>query len=214
MKRYEYKLSFPLEDYAEVLRSLLSNSFLFSEIYNERLINNIYFDTIDFADFYSNVNGHSERSKFRIRWYGKDKNVAAILENKSKVGEVGDKISYSINKTLNPTMLDNISDFIDFEDMNVKLAFSNRRPVLLNQYIRRYFISYDHKIRITLDRDIRFGLPTFNPNLHTVPIQVGILEIKCAIEDKLLIDQILQSLNLRMDKFSKYVSGIISQYVL
>ena len=42
----------------------------FSEIYQQRNINNIYYDNFDFQCYNDNVIGISNRIKARLRWYG------------------------------------------------------------------------------------------------------------------------------------------------
>ena len=46
------------------------NTAMFSEIFSERLVNNIYFDSENLKNYYANIYGDMERKKIRIRWYG------------------------------------------------------------------------------------------------------------------------------------------------
>ena len=39
----------------------------FSEIFHQRFINNIYFDTLGFENYYDNIDGIANRVKYRIR---------------------------------------------------------------------------------------------------------------------------------------------------
>lgn len=208
MKRYEYKLSFPLNDYEEVVRRLLSSAYFFREIYHERTIHNVYFDTVDFHDYKANIDGHDERSKFRLRWYGSDHEFMPTLEEKIKIGEVGYKksIPHTSKMTLND--LKSYKASVHLENMDQGLRFKERHPVLINQYQRRYFEASNQKVRITLDRKLQFKAfsSAFSPDAYG--LNVGVLEIKCSVEDKLEILELIQSLHLRLDKFSKYVTGI------
>ena len=66
-----------------VLNKILINDFLniiksypfnVTNSYPSRYINNIYFDTLSLKNFYSNISGERNRTKYRLRWYGlKDK---------------------------------------------------------------------------------------------------------------------------------------------
>ena len=66
---------------------------LFSEIFYERKVNNIYFDSAGLENFQNHLAGISSRLKIRIRWYGKMFGVikAPVLEIKIKENEIGDK---------------------------------------------------------------------------------------------------------------------------
>jgi SPX domain protein involved in polyphosphate accumulation len=55
---------------------------MFIEKYPMRVVNNIYFDTIDFSSYQSNIDGASNRSKVRIRWY----NESCIPEIHNEMG--------------------------------------------------------------------------------------------------------------------------------
>ena len=43
---------------------------IFREIYHERTVNNLYFDSYEMKSYLDNVSGNSQRAKVRIRWYG------------------------------------------------------------------------------------------------------------------------------------------------
>ena len=69
---YRYERKFFIDNLTiEKIESIVRlNSFVFSEIYSSRYINNIYFDTYSFSNYFDNVDGLSDRFKVRIRWYG------------------------------------------------------------------------------------------------------------------------------------------------
>ena len=69
--RYERKFFLQTMDRISVENLIMSHPALFTEIYHERYINNIYFDNLDFNNFEDNVHGNIHRKKYRIRWYGK-----------------------------------------------------------------------------------------------------------------------------------------------
>ena len=68
--RYERKFVSDNLCYEQVEDAILENNFLFSEIYHKRQINNIYFDDIQFNAYHQNIEGLSQRKKYRLRWYG------------------------------------------------------------------------------------------------------------------------------------------------
>ena len=84
------------------------NPVFFFEIFRERFINNIYFDTPNLTFFYDNVVGKSNRKKIRIRWYGDffGEIQTPVLEFKLKNGYTGKKksfplIDFNLNKNFN-----------------------------------------------------------------------------------------------------------------
>lgn len=89
--RYELKMTFDVMQTQEILNKLLSSSLSFKEIFYERQVNNIYFDTLDYDDLKANIDGLFHRSKFRIRWYGCEETFYPILEEKIKQGQLGYK---------------------------------------------------------------------------------------------------------------------------
>ena len=70
--RYERK--YKIESIsADVVRQIVTNHpASFRKIYPDRKVNNIYFDNSELSAYFENVNGVSERRKFRVRWYGED----------------------------------------------------------------------------------------------------------------------------------------------
>ena len=72
---------------------------IFSEIFHERSVNNIYFDTPDLNNYFDNIDGNMYRVKSRIRWYGMTFGVIEkpVLELKIKNGLLGRKESYSLD---------------------------------------------------------------------------------------------------------------------
>ena len=95
--RYERKFVVPYLDKEETLQVIFSNTYFFKEIFYERQVNNIYFDSLDMDSYFDNILGNSDRSKIRIRWYGEIENVEKpVLEIKIKKGLVGTKLSYPL----------------------------------------------------------------------------------------------------------------------
>ena len=65
--------------------------------YPSRLVNNVYFDTHDYAAFSENLLGSSSRTKVRYRWYGEEQGPAVgVLEIKFKRNYFGWKTRYRI----------------------------------------------------------------------------------------------------------------------
>ena len=119
MDKYRYERKFFVENKTAIELDLIvkNHPYFFKEIFKERFINNIYFDTPNLSNYYANVDGNYNRRKVRIRWYG---NLLGEIENpkleiKIKQGELGNKIIHSVNNfILNNEIYKNIIfDLVD-----------------------------------------------------------------------------------------------------
>ena len=72
LKKYRYERKFVTSSFStiEVEALIKMHPAMFSEVFFERWVRNIYFDSLELKNFYSNVNGDMQRRKARIRWYG------------------------------------------------------------------------------------------------------------------------------------------------
>ncbi len=213
-QRFEKKFYVSNCSIDEMMLIVKSNPGLFSEIFHQREVNNIYFDSKDLSFFKDNIEGQSKRMKVRIRWYNElfGKIPKPILELKIKNGQLGKKIT----KALDPLELlqnCNLDNFI-YSLNNIihnGIILKSLSPTLLNQYSRRYFLSNDEKIRITIDFNQFFyklnkGRNSFMNNYSNQ--NAIILEIKYNKNDDKNIDQITNHFPFRVTKSSKYVSGV------
>lgn len=191
----------------------------FSERYQPRRVNNIYFDTPTLEYFADNIQGKAERIKYRIRWYGNVwGEVSPILELKIKKGLVGYKKSYPLkNFTVNENLtkedlIESICHSNVPDDITEKIKILE--PVLLNSYERRYFESFNRKFRLTFDtkvsyyhfnRTIQFGKPVND-------FSSFILEMKYDQEHDKQAERITQIFPFRLSKSSKYINGILHFY--
>jgi len=178
----------------------------FHRLFPDRIVNNIYFDTPDFLTFYQNVAGVNERSKFRLRWYGRHyQNIEkSVFEVKMKHNDLGSKRLYKFG------------DFswgkaphLHKDLAQLSLEFAVLRPSLYNYYLRSYFGTSDGKFRITIDRNMHFAMPSSRPSFHLTNRRV-VVEIKYKEIDDQATDFIFQHLPFRPTKSSKYVTGILS----
>lgn len=216
--RYERKFTVPNNYRLDTIEHCIkSNSFLFREVFFERQVNNIYFDTPAFNDYFDNVLGVSDRKKIRIRWYGDTfGNIKKpVLEIKIKKGIVGDKWSYK----LKPFTLDNkftnqtIQQIFGESNLPIPILESTKMvtPTLLNSYSRRYYLSADNRFRVTLDFKLLYHKidKVFN-NFNFAPSQDEnkIVELKYALQDDDDANKISTQFPFRLNKNSKYVNGV------
>ena len=217
--RFERKFLTDQLSYHQLEHIVLSHPACFRQMFFRRKVNNIYFDTPDLRFFDDNVSGRSDRVKVRIRWY--DSSISQIksptLEFKIKKGLVGRKSTFKMDDFV----LDNQTskEFFDsyFRKQNLPeqvLEFVLRlEPVLINNYLRNYFLSFDNKFRFTIDQELKFY--DFRSLFKGKGFQVSdrykrVLELKYDQENDDSAANIVSILPIRVTKSSKYVSGIYS----
>jgi SPX domain protein involved in polyphosphate accumulation len=193
----------------------------FRTAYPSRIVNNIYFDNVDLSSYQENLSGKSSRTKVRLRWYGDTFDpTEAFLELKIKRNKLGWKIHNKVlfKKKLSQMSWNEIRENIKSQiDNNFQLYFvMTDFPVIINCYERDYFASLDGKIRITLDRNIKFYdqrmTHKINNQFSTNSPNITILEIKSSTEDLDLCSRAMASIEIPQSKSSKYVIGVQSVF--
>jgi hypothetical protein len=215
--RYERKMLPPNTDPAAVEHRIRLHPAGFREVYPPREVNNLYLDTPGRADFHEHVQGVSARSKTRIRWYGPLNGTIdrATLELKIKRGGVGRKESYPIENF----SLRHAADADALRPLlkamaapgAVRAAVELRRPSLVNRYARRYYLSADGLVRLTLDTQLHYFDPRHpdRPLNHPVrDARAVVLELKYAPDQAGLAAAIVNRLPFRLARCSKYVEGV------
>ena len=101
--RYERKWIFNNVNYLSVLNKSFNSKFLFQKQYPKRFVNSLYLDDQNYTSVRENLNGVSERKKFRIRWYGKDRFILnkPKLEVKIKNNFLNYKVFFLLNEINN-----------------------------------------------------------------------------------------------------------------
>ena len=206
--RYERKYLIRNVDLPSFLYEIYNNHYI--EVYEERIINNLYFDDLDFNSLMDNIDGLSERKKYRLRWYGN------TFENSKKQFEVKSKSEFLNTKKVFNLGEYAIKDLTDFNrsfekikrhlllnDQNLFFLFQKKSLMNFNSYERKYFLSTDKNIRITIDKNLKFYSPTTKNVFKENKV---IVEIKYEKGYDFKNDINYLTLN----KYSKYVKGIIS----
>ena len=215
--RFERKFHIDSLDLHQVEIMLKEHSFMFSEVYYERMVNNIYFDTVDFQHYFENINGVSRRLKVRIRWYG---NLFGIIHHPTL--ELKLKHNHHVGKLLYPLKSFTLDE--DFSINKARLLFQESNLTrhsleylktlefsLLNSYRRKYFLSANKKYRVTLDTNLR--MHKINPHSNnflfkTVASQSVIFELKYNQSDDKPIETITNYFPFRLTRSSKYAFGL------
>ena len=215
--RYERKFLITDYSYADVLQLIKFHPACFNEIFEERSVNNIYFDALGMNNYYDNIEGEKDRVKVRIRWYGDLFGAIQkpILEYKIKKGLLGNKRSYVLNPfLLNPDFdKKQIESALDLESIPVavKNELLSIKPTLLNTYKRRYFLSADKKFRITIDYQMTFYKINFSGNTFlnkVVDTKSIVLELKYDSLDEIEGKEVGAAFPFKLTKNSKYLQGL------
>ena len=211
--RYERKYLVRHVPLALVRQIVAQHPASFRQLYPDRQINNIYFDTPDFTTYRANVVGTGMRKKFRVRWYGDDfwNLQQATLEIKHRSNQTGTKDFFDL-------------DPFDWQQLPELTATVNRltrnggllQPMLLTHYHRAYLGTGDGKFRLTIDTAQHFmGVRNFHfhetlrsaRRFRRAPDFV-VLELKYDAPHDDDAQRILQYLPFRQTKSSKYVNGV------
>ena len=208
--RYERKYLLERSELNRFMKKLYLNNF--EEIYLDRKINNIYYDTMSLSSFMETKEGVSNRVKYRVRWYGKIHGESEkVLELKIKSEFLNRKKSYPLGnfKFRAPIIgnLKSLNDIVNKKLLHENSAFLNHKynfhPVLYNNYNREYFFSQKLGIRITIDSDLNFK-SFINGNCAKDDKKL-IVEIKYPKENFFMMRDLF---NLELKKKSKFETGI------
>jgi len=197
------------------VEALLNYSFAgFHEIYTQRQVNNIYFDTFNKQDYRANNLGVSQRKKYRIRWYGEffQNEITPTFEIKEKSGDTNRKRTLLLNqspfsdlgticKSLRRQVLSH-----DLIDESIRFQFKQREPSIANTYQRKYFLSGDGKCRATIDSNLKFSSVFSSKWYSPYPKNTCILELKYLPDYESL--EFVQEFPTRLTRSSKYCIGV------
>lgn len=215
--RYEIKRVVPDTELPVVLAWLRLHHLGFSEAFPPRWVNNVYFDTEQLSSVGDNLAGIGRRVKMRLRWYGLPRTVdRGVVEFKCKQDLLGWKVAHRVSGTIDLCSVTwrDVTDRIgaDLPESARHSVWFARRPVLINRYHRRYQVSWDGRIRATVDTDVAVHSQwmSMRPNLtRAVPGQRRIvLELKAASADHERLAQASNGMPGGVGKHSKYLAGI------
>ena len=211
--RYERKFFITNLSLSEVEVLVKVHPYQFFEIYHQRFINNIYYDSPTLECLEDNISGVNNRMKVRIRWYGDlfGNIEKSKLELKIRTGFLGKKHSTMVEpfQLCIGDSVNSLSPDIKYYGKNMSIDLSSFRPTLLNRYSRKYYLSQDKSFRITIDSNQIFSVlrnNVFSNNLkdsHSVIVELKYDEV---MDD--LAREISTLFPFRLSKSSKYVRGL------
>ena len=225
MNNYRSEIKFVCykQNYSLIKNWIRFNKFNFFKEYDDRNINNIYFDSLDYKAFNDNLVGLPSRLKVRYRWYGNlfsnDKKNEGSLEFKFKKNIYGYKKIFKINDltlNLNSNWKDIKNKILKKLTPEYKILFDiNSEKILINRYKREYFISRDKKLRVTLDRNIeifdqRTALIKPNFKFKNFTQDYLVIEFKFNKEDKMFLNDLDINIPIKASRNSKYINGVRS----
>ena len=190
------------KEYKFVLDSRQLNSFYkfydnnFLNLHPSRRIVSLYFDTVDFKLYNKSILDDVEKFKYRFRQYPSvSTNISKEIKFNTKKGK--EKISDKTN-------------FQNFKDIpNQTYRGFNLIPTLFVDYHREYY-EIDKKIRVTIDKKIKFS-PSKNRSLISKDNSIN----NIIVEFKLLsskIEDVSTYFFTNPVAFSKYEVGIAKTY--
>ena len=207
--RYERKYKLNISEYNILVNNVLSDGMKVQ--HPTRFINNIYFDSLNFDSYFENVEGESERNKYRLRWYGVQfDTIKPTFEVKIKKDQVNKKKNLKIPEVAFSSFSDvekvfrHVLNYMEKKEAILFFEMMNKIPAILNRYKRDYFLSKDGETRLTIDRNMFFY--NCRNNQQYTQDEIMIVEVKHAsnITPKINFDKF----QLILGKNSKYVTGI------
>ena len=217
MKDFRYEIKFVLNENMLFEYLQLAKTISAYNKYPNRIVQSLYFDTINFDNIKDNLSGISNRNKLRLRWYSESSD-SPVLEIKNREGRVGNKNKFIIEDITTKDL-----EFIScgelknklFYYMNAKFPKENvfnklYLPVIKVNYNREY-LQTNSGIRLTLDKNICFKNISLNrpiEHFKETEYKTYILEIKFSFEMKKQVSEILRQFRLTPQRHSKYLTGM------
>ena len=179
-QRVEFKYIVNSKNLNRIIDHVSKNNYFFTEQYEDRNINSLYFDSAKLTELNNTLDGLNMKKKFRYRFYDNiSEKIEGQWELKEKIGINTTKNIYKepiYKKQLFGKIVLFTSKFDTVNFYLRKYSFSNR----LISYDRKYFVSkkYGNNFRLTLDSNISSSV-NINGILRTnTEKDYSILELK------------------------------------
>ena len=174
-----------------------------------RIINSIYFDTLNFDYHLLGEEGIVPRDKFRLRWYGSIpfEINQSILEIKSAFYSFREKRSINFNE------IDCFKESDFFFKIKNKIHKKTLIPTVRVSY-KSFYYENDNGIRATIDYGINYQkclfLDDFKPiYLNAKNDDLNLLELK---GDSIPASRIIMNSKINWTRFSKYSRAMLNLY--
>ena len=212
--RFERKWIFN-NNYFDIYNSLLKSKFYFNNSFPDRRVNSIYFDDFSNTSVKENLEGENDKTKIRIRWYGKNSfilkkpklelKIKKNFQNFKNIKNLNILDGLNIKKLENVKLISKVINSIYKKKMII--------PVSTTHYDRSYLISSNNFVRSTVDKNLKFS--KFNNNFF-IPIfkrfNKIILEFKYQKKYDGYVRENINNISSRFSKSSKYIYSMINYY--
>jgi len=208
--RHEIKIPIFFEN-LNILKRYLLNIKNLKKQHEDRYISSIYFDTKDLTLANYNLEGISNRYKFRVRWYNKNQNIFRY-EIKKKINKLSQKKIYLSKNSLGDNIKDLFSNknllLINKIDNEERFVIKNLNllPIIKVEYLRNYLI-YKNKVRITIDHrptyEMKNGSHISNKKDSNIIVEYKFDEIDYDVAANLIKESYFNP-----KRFSKYIKGL------
>ena len=190
--RKEYKLLF---DESELSSFLLKNSKNLQVLFPNRIIESLYFDTVNFDLYKKSKLNDVGKFKIRVRKYSNSTNFYKEIKLNNGLTKSKEKVKLEINS---------------FEDLSKIFYRGNIYfPSSYIKYTRSYFKF--HKTRLTIDQNIAFFTHNYRTKIHrSVLLSEKVIEFKNLGE----LSDVEKFIEYNPVAFSKYNSSIEKLYNL
>ena len=211
--RYEVKMVVQGSSFDRVMTELRLLPAALRTLHPPRRVSSIYLDTHEGRAFEENLSGTSHRRKYRFRWYGGDCGaVPGKLELKIRNNMLGWKEQASLSEPMKiegaprHRWLRRLSELLEPE---WRQRIIGLEAVQWISYTRRYLVTADRRVRVTVDRHLESSNQRERTRLSsrfTTPIpDVTIVECKTPVENYDALERLLRTMPLVADKCSKFV---------
>jgi hypothetical protein len=217
--RQEIKFVANLRDHDLIQNWIKLHGMGFSSAFPERIVNNVYFDNIEYIAYDENLAGVSQRTKVRYRWYGdSDLPDRGRLEIKRKRNQYGWKLNFDVAEApaAEGDSWEKVKRSI-LAQTGPEAAIWLQQfyfPVMINRYRRLYYLSACGRIRITLDFDQQVWDQRYSPGpCHLRPANLPetfVFECKFDRYERELASRVLLGLPIRVSRHSKYMNAVSS----
>lgn len=203
LSRKEYKIvinDFKAYDYLNLINKE------FEQLYEDRCIRSLYFDTLGFKLYKESLFEDSDRFKIRFRNYpGSNEKIYKEIKFNTREGK---------KKTVDEVNFKKLSDIKNYPFQGIEYY-----PAAYVEYKRSYFAN--ENIRLTIDRDISYKSHRFRGLENKIYSNKIIIEYKLLkkrqnnLYSKIFYDKndsIEDKIIKNPEKFSKYVDSVASLY--
>ena len=157
----------------------------FKRIFQDRLVNSIYYDNNKFQSFYDSEEGVAPRKKIRLRYYENSENLFLEKKYTFQTNRAKQKFPKQQKKIVS-SMYDSFYGIV--------------RPIVKVSYLRSYYAFKN--LRVTIDRNIEYNMYQSKFSIKDSSI---VAEVKCSLSEENNFNLIFP---FPQTRFSKYCNAI------